>query len=164
MTNHRPKANPDDFALWQRINLIPFELSFVDNPTEPHERKRDKHIVDRLKKEAPGILAWLVRGFFEWKEQGLNPPATVQEATAEYRETEDTIGQFISERCVVNESARVKSSELYIEYHSWCEGNGHKPVWGNVFGQRMAVKFSKKPTNKGIFYSGIGIRSFDTDG
>lgn len=164
MTNHRPKANPDDFALWQRINLIPFELSFVDNPTEPHEQKRDKHIVDRLKKEAPGILAWLVRGFFEWKEQGLNPPATVQEATAEYRETEDTIGQFISERCVVNESARVKSSELYSEYHSWCEGNGHKPVWGNVFGQRMAVKFSKKPTNKGIFYSGIGIRSFDTDG
>jgi len=44
MTNHKPKANPDDFALWNRINLIPFELSFVDKPTEPHERKRDKHM------------------------------------------------------------------------------------------------------------------------
>jgi putative DNA primase/helicase len=164
MTNHKPKANADDFALWERINLIPFELSFVDKPTEPHERKRDKHIVDRLKKEAPGILAWLVRGFFEWKQQGLNPPAKVTDATAEYRETEDTIGQFIAEQCVVNESARVKASEFYKQYETWCEENGHKPVWGNTFGQRIVAKFPKKSTNKGFCYLGVGIRSFDTNG
>jgi putative DNA primase/helicase len=164
MTNHRPKANPDDFALWQRIALIPFGLSFVDNPTEPHERQRDKHIVDRLKKEAPGILARLVRGFFEWEEEGLNPPATVQDATAEYREAEDTIGQFISEQCVVNESASVKAGEFYGKYKSWCEENGHKPVWGNIFGQSMAVKFPKKDTKTGVYYSGVGIRRFDTNG
>lgn len=164
MTNHRPQANPDDFALWQRINLIPFGLSFVDNPTEPHERQRDKHIVDRLKKEAPGILAWLVRGFFEWKQQGLNPPAKVTDATAEYRETEDTIGQFISEQCVVNESARVKASELYKKYETWCEENGHKPVWGNNFGQKIVVKFPKKTTKMGVYYFGVGIRSFNTNG
>jgi putative DNA primase/helicase len=164
MTNHRPKANADDFALWQRINLIPFELSFVDNPTEPHERLRDKHIVDRLKQEASGILAWLVRGFFEWKKQGLNPPPKVTDATAEYHEAEDTIGQFISEQCVVNETASVKASEFYKKYQSWCEENGHKPVWGNTFGQRIVVRFPKKPTNKGIFYFGVGIRSFDPSG
>jgi putative DNA primase/helicase len=162
MTNYKPKANPDDFALWQRINLIPFKLSFVDNPTEPQQRQRDKDIADRLKKESSGILAWIVRGFFEWKEQGLNPPATVQEATAEYRETEDTIGQFIAEQCVVVESAKVQASELYRSYESWCAENGHKPVWGNTFGQRISAKFSKKPTKKGIFYFGIGIKSFDS--
>ena len=163
MTNHKPKANADDFALWQRINLIPFELSFVDKPTEPHERKRDKHIVDRLKKEASGILASLVRGCFEWKKQGLNPPARVTDATAEYRETEDTIGQFISEQCVVHESAKVKASELYKRYESWCEQNGHKPEWGNIFRQRIVVKFPKKNTNKGVFYLGVGIRNFGTN-
>jgi putative DNA primase/helicase len=164
MTNHKPKTNPDDFALWQRINLIPFKLSFVDTPTEPHERQRDKHIVDRLKKESPGILAWLVRGFFEWKEQGLNPPASVEEATAKYREAEDMIGQFISEQCAVNESASVKAGEFYRKYKSWCEENGHKPVWGNIFGQSMAVKFPKKDTKTGVHYFGVGIRSFDTNG
>jgi putative DNA primase/helicase len=136
----------------------------VDNPTEPHERQRDKHIVTRLKKEAPGILAWLVRGFFEWKDQGLNPPPKVTEATAEYRETEDTIGQFVSEQCKVHESAKVKAGEFYGKYQSWCEENGHKPVWGNIFGQRMIVKFPKKTTNMGVYYFGVEIRSFDTNG
>ncbi len=104
--------------------------------------------------------AWV----FEWKEQGLNPPAKVQEATAEYRDTEDTIGQFITEQCVVVESVRVKASEFYKNYQSWCEENGHKPVWGNIFGQRIAVKFPKKPTKTGVYYFGVGIRSFDTNG
>ena len=157
MTNHRPKANADDFALWQRINLIPFDLSFVDNPTEPHERKRDKHLADRLKKEAPGILAWLVRGFFEWKEQGLNPPAKVTEATAEYRETEDSIGQFIFERCVIKEAAMVKAGDLHQEYKSWCETMGFKPEWGNKFGERITAKFVKKKIKGCFSYHGIGL-------
>ncbi|MCX5888014.1 MAG: phage/plasmid primase, P4 family, partial [Deltaproteobacteria bacterium] len=161
MTNHKPEANPDDFALWLRLNLVPFELSFVDRPVAPHERQRDKHIVARLKKEAPGILAWLVRGFFEYKKQGLNPPTTVQEATADYREAEDNIALFIAERCVVKATARVKAGELYTAYKGWCEKNGYKPEWGNTFAKRVEVKFPKETNWKGSWYTGVGIGDFD---
>ncbi len=157
MTNHKPKANPDDPALWGRLHLIPFELSFVDNPTEPHHRKRNKHLADKLKKEAPGILAWFVRGFSEWKKKGLDPPPKVSDATEEYRQDQDTVGQFIAEKCKLATGFEVKSSELFKEYRQWCTDNGFNPVWGNTFGERMKAKFEWKTTMNGVFYYGIGI-------
>lgn len=71
LTNHKPKADPSDYALWQRVHLIPFTLSFVDNPTGPNERRRDPYLAERLRAEASGILAWLVRGCLAWQRDGL---------------------------------------------------------------------------------------------
>jgi len=31
LTNHKPHAPADDFAFWQRVLMIPFNISFVDN-------------------------------------------------------------------------------------------------------------------------------------
>jgi putative DNA primase/helicase len=157
MTNHKPQANPDDFALWGRIHLVPFEFSFVDNPTEPHHRQRDKHLVGKLKKEASGILAWLVRGFFEWKEKGLNPPAKVLEATEQYQQEEDTIGQFINERCILAPGMQIQASIFYQEYKKWCEDNGYKPIWGNTFANRASKRFKKDEQKRANFYLGVGL-------
>jgi putative DNA primase/helicase len=157
MTNHRPKANPDDFALWGRIHLIDFKLSFVDKPTEPHHRRRDKHLKEKLKKEASGILAWLVHGYYEWKEKGLQPPANVNKSTEQYRQHEDTVGQFIKECCIINKSVRVQASKFYQEYKKWCEENGYKPLWGNTFADRVSKKFKKKEENRANFYVGVGF-------
>jgi putative DNA primase/helicase len=97
ITNHRPKANPDDYALWGRLHIVPFDLSFVDNPdpANSQERQRDKELADKLKTEAPGILAWIVRGFDDWQKWGLDAPEKVKVATESYRQNEDTVGQFI---------------------------------------------------------------------
>ncbi len=161
MTNHKPKTNPDDLALWGRLHIIPFDLSFVDNPTKPLQRKRDKHLADKLKKEAPGILAWLVRGFFEWKKRGLDPPPKVLEATEQYRQEQDTVGQFIAEKCKLAAGMQVKSSEMFKEYRQWCDDNGFMAVWGNIFGESMKAKFAWKTTMNGVFYYGIGLLEQD---
>jgi putative DNA primase/helicase len=132
ITNSKPKADPDDYALFQRIHLIPFTLSFIDNPTEPNERQRDPYLLERLKTEAPGILAWLVRGCLEWQRQGLNPPPIVKEATEQYRSEEDDIGRFLTECCFESSEAKVQSSKLYTGYKSWCEQEGDEHSWGNI--------------------------------
>ncbi len=36
-TKHKPKANAYDSALWQRIRLMPMNLSSVDDPKADHE-------------------------------------------------------------------------------------------------------------------------------
>jgi len=84
MTNHKPGASSEDYALWERVLLIPFKLSFVDEPVKEFERKRDPQLLSKLKAEASGILAWLVRGFLSWQADGLNPPESVKIATNEY--------------------------------------------------------------------------------
>ena len=79
LTNHKPHAPADDQAFWDRVILLPFLCRFVENPKDG-EKKRDRDIQDKLKAEAPGILAWLVRGYLAWKTEGLNPPESVKQA------------------------------------------------------------------------------------
>ena len=86
LTNSKPHAPSEDYALWKRLKLLPFAVSFVDDPREPNERKADKGLVDKLKGEAPGVLAWLVRGCLEWQRRELDPPEIVQAATVEISE------------------------------------------------------------------------------
>ncbi len=94
ITNNKPHAPADDYALWQRLLLVPFTQKFVANPQGENEHPCDIHLKEKLETEAPGILAWLVRGYIEWKRDGLKPPTAVVAATEEYQRDEDTLADF----------------------------------------------------------------------
>ena len=157
LTNSKPHASAEDYAFWKRVHLIPFVLSFVNNPSKPNERQVDTKLPVKLKAEASGILAWLVRGCLAWKEEGgLNPPDIVKQATTEYHEGEDVIGRFTTDCCEFSNDAKVRSSELYNAYRDWCKDNGHKPLSSTKFGKRIGERFEKQRSN-GIHYIGIRL-------
>lgn len=156
VTNHKPHANADDYALWKRLLLIPFTQAFVDSPRAPHEHQRDAKLAETLRSEASGILAWLVRGCLEWQRVGLNPPACVTKATDDYQTEEDTLSEFIAARCLVNETAETKAAELYAAYRQWATDNGLAPMSGTAFGKRVGKKFEKQ--KRGGFMVYVGIR------
>src|SRR5690606_6458794 len=54
-TNFLPTIKSSDYALWERIHVVRFPISFVANPVRPHERKRDNQLREQLKAEASGI-------------------------------------------------------------------------------------------------------------
>jgi len=62
LTNFKPRANPDDYALWQRIYIIQFPLSFVDDPQRTTSGNVNPHLLKKLYGETSGILSWLIRG------------------------------------------------------------------------------------------------------
>jgi len=157
LTNHRPHLAADDDAIWERIFLVPFTVSFVDQPFAPHQRPRDKEISEKLKKEASGILAWLVQGCLEWQKVGLQPPPMVVAATREYRQSEDTLQDFFDDCCILAPHAQVKAGELYEAYRDWCNRNGLKPLNGKSFGQKLRARFSWKKSGT-IIYEGIGLK------
>ena len=158
ITNDKPYAPPGDYAFWSRMHLVPFNLSFVERPTKPHERIADLELPERLKAEAPGILAWLVRGCLNWQKEGLNPPETVKAATESYREENDIIGEFLNEMCVKGEGFEVKAGELYSEYVKWCEDSGHRYKNKTTFGKDITKRFDKYKAGDGRFrYIGIGL-------
>jgi len=158
ITNHKPRASADDNALWDRLILIPFMMRFVDNPQKKNERKAEKNLKEKLEKEAPGILSWLVRGCLEWQKLGLRPPENVLAATSEYRTEEDTLGEFISECCELGEGLTVRGSKLYEAYKSWTNESGEKPMNKNIFGQRMKRRFETVPPKNFVTYGGIGLK------
>jgi putative DNA primase/helicase len=158
LTNNKPKATADDYALWDRISLVPFTKSFVDNPKYADEYKADPNLPDKLKLEASGILAWLVRGCLEWQRRGLEPPEFVKMATEKYKAEEDILTMFLEECCTLGKGLKVRAGKIYKDYRYWADGLGYDP-WSNAaFGTRMTRRFEKERTNKGIFYLGVTVK------
>jgi putative DNA primase/helicase len=155
--NHKPVVRGVDLAIWRRIHLVPFLVTIM-NP--------DKKFGLRLLAELPGILAWAVRGCLEWQEQGLNPPAEVLEATAEYRREMDILSQFIEDRCVEGRQYRAEASLLYKAYREWTEAAGEYTESAKTFGQRLTERgIGADKGSKGTRYrTGIGIRETTFEG
>ena len=76
--NHKPSITGTDHGIWRRIRLIPFEVTIS-------EAERDPHLIDALKGEESGILAWLVDGCLGWQRDGLGAPEAVSQATDSFR-------------------------------------------------------------------------------
>ncbi len=158
ITNYKPHVNADDYAMRQRLLLIPFTQKFIDAPRSTNEHQRDANLSDKLRAEAGGILAWLVRGCLEFQHDGLKPPSSVCAATDEYFAEEDIVAQFITERCLVKPPAEARASELYAAYRQWADDNGLAPMTGTAFGKRMGKRFKKGTGGGGyVVYAGIGL-------
>jgi putative DNA primase/helicase len=169
LTNNKPVIPADDYAIWKRVLLVPFTLSFVENPVAHNERQRDGTLSRKLAREASGILAWLARGCMEWQKNGLKPPSSVVEATEEYRTEEDVISQFLEEMCYVDKSdpdVYVEARELRKTYNDWANANGERIMRQREFGQRMAKLFQKgkHPDNskRTTIYLGVGLLGSDS--
>ena len=162
LTNHKPKAPADDEAFWARVQLIPFQYRFLADHAmtgAPNERLADPDLDTKLAAESAGILAWLVRGCLEYQRVGIQPPAVVQAATEEYRDDEDTFGDFLGDCCVVEEHASASGSGLFSEYQTWAVLNGYSPMNKNTFGKRLKLRFSSQRTKTTIMYYGVGLRN-----
>jgi putative DNA primase/helicase len=115
--NHKPRVTDDSLGFWRRVKLIPFTRTFQGADD-------DKHLDEKLRAEAQGILAWAVRGTLEWQQRGLEPPNAVRAATDEYRTESDPLAEFMSARCVQGEQLRVTASGLYKAYAEWAKATG----------------------------------------
>jgi putative DNA primase/helicase len=114
--NHKPGLRSVDEAIRRRFNLIPFTV------TIPPE-ERDSKLGDKLQRELPGILAWIIEGCLIWQRKGLCPPRIVTDATAAYLEAEDAIAAWLEDCC---ERAEVftTSTCLFRSWSGWAAANG----------------------------------------
>jgi putative DNA primase/helicase len=116
-TNFKPKVDGSDGAVWDRIRLIPFRVSFDGD-------REDKDLGAKLTAEAEGILAWLVEGCLEWQEDGLGGCDVVDQATAAYRTENDVVARFVAECCDLGEERRVLRKTLREELAAFCVESG----------------------------------------
>jgi len=163
LTNNQPKIDGNDKAIWARVLLIPFDLTFVPEPSTPNERKRDKYLKDKLLEEKSGILAWLYQGYQEWKRVGLAPPDSIKAATSKYREDNSTLRQFLTDCCIVAPGVRVKPSDLYAKYEDFCSENGLEQDRKQPFFNEISSLFKKERTYSGRWYIGIGLKAEHDD-
>jgi putative DNA primase/helicase len=135
--NHKPAIRNVDEVMKRRLHLIPFTVTIP-------LAKRDGRLSEKLLAERDGILAWAVADCLDWQRIGLQPPACVVSATEEYFETEDALGQWIDERCLLVKTHRVGISELFADWREWAERAGEYVGSVKRFSEMMATrKFEK---------------------
>ncbi|MHB8234313.1 MAG: DNA primase family protein [Solirubrobacteraceae bacterium] len=145
VTNHRPRVDGADEALWRRLRLVPF--------TESFEGRQDRGLADTLEHELPGILNWALRGCLDWQRDGLGDAAAAQSATTEYRQDEDVLGAFLDERCTLDGEA--DRTELRDAYTAYCQEIGETPLAANVLGRQLARRGISKNKRKGLY---VGVK------
>lgn len=152
--NHKPIIKGDDFALWRRVRLVPFEV------TVPEE-EQDRDLPEKLRAELPGILNWAIEGCLEWQRAGLRPPAKVLAATEAYRTDMDVMQQFFDERCTITPAATVGATELYTAYKIWAEDNTGWCLSQTKFSRKLRDRGFAKEKTPWIRYRGIGLLKED---
>lgn len=128
--NHRPAISGTDHGIWRRVALIMFDVQI---PPE----QRDRNLPIKLMAEAPGILAWAVRGCQAYLEEGLKMPDSIVAAVESYHDESDQLGRFIFERTITASGDYVTVRNFYTAYKTWCEKIGEKPTSEKKMSQRM---------------------------
>lgn len=153
-TNHKPIVYGTDEAIWRRIKLIPFLYTVPED-------KRDPELLDKLLQEKDGILAWAVQGTLIYRQEGLNVPPEVSQATREYRAEMDVLADFLEECCEIAPQYEVPLRQVYEAYKQWAEENGEKVLSQRVFSQRLTergIANRRRGTGGKVLIEGLRLR------
>lgn len=170
-TNHRPVVGAADAGIWRRLKLLGFPYRYVEpDSARPGDRIRDNRLRARLEQpeQRTAMLAWLVAGAVEWYAHGLGTCSAVESATDEWQRSQDTLARFISERLHLDPTLAISGSQLYAEYTSWCEREGHYKKSNTKFaddfyGHRLiAGGVMRRRTAAGVEYVGVGFSTRST--
>jgi putative DNA primase/helicase len=151
--NHKPGLSGVDEAIRRRLHLIPFSV------TIPPE-ERDTKLVEKLREERHGILGWMIEGCLEWQRDGLNPPAVVLDATAEYLRDQDAIHRWIDGECETGAQFKAGSSELFVAWQRWAINSEEPPGSQKDFVMELKNRgFREYRTNKSRGLCGLRLLS-----
>ena len=132
-TNHLFEINSLDDGTWRRIKICNFESKFVDNPSEDpkdKEFKVDRKIDEKFKRWVPILTAMLVEKLFETNGM-VTPCKAVMASTMKYKDNQDNIGEFVKQRIIKMEGAKIKKRDVLAEFQEWyAENESGKPPSG----------------------------------
>jgi putative DNA primase/helicase len=133
LANHNPILQIDP-AVVGRLQLVPFNKSFIDHP--------NTKLKDQLVQEYPSILRWLIDGCLSWQRTGLRPPSVVTAFTQKYLQGADLFEQWASEEHgnMKDRNAFAPTIFLWDNYRAFCERTGEKAGTRTTFHNDLEKK------------------------
>lgn len=145
-SNHKPKIQLSDNSMWRRNKAVPFYAKFSNDSTNANDAgvtaSANLGLLEELMEEAPQILRLLVEKCHEFMRDGIRDvPQAVTDCIKEYKESYDTVGQFVKEYCVRTDSKTViETTEVYTAFKRWAMDHlgQTKPMQRKGFLESMA--------------------------
>jgi putative DNA primase/helicase len=154
--NHKPRLSSVDEAMRRRMLVVPFTVKIPPD-------ERDRELPEKLwTTERHAILRWCIDGCLEWQSTGLSPPARVLDATRDYFDSQDTLGEWLSE-CTEDRGplAFTRASSLFTSWKTWCEERNHRPGSIKTFSEGLSdrglVHKRERTGHRG--FAGIELRA-----
>jgi putative DNA primase/helicase len=113
LCNGRPALDAYDEALKHRSKLIPFDRVVP-------AKDRDPNLEVKIKREAPGILNWLLVGTKTHYRHSICVPQKVSAATMQYLYDNDSVHSFLKDGTTKGPDASVPAAEIYDAYIQYC--------------------------------------------
>ncbi len=117
MTQNLPKIDERTDAIWDRVHRVEWNYRVTKG-------EQDTHLLDKLRAEWPGILAWAVHGCLKWQRDGiLRPTEEIITATKSYRRRENPVKEFLDECCRRRKGEFVTNKKIWEHYGWWMKDN-----------------------------------------
>ncbi len=111
-SNNCPKAE-DTYAFRRRMILMPFTQTIT-------EAEMDNELIDKLRRELPGILAWALEAFPALvARRAFTESPMCRQALHDYMAQADSVKLFVSEMCQKSDTP-VRGADLYYHYKDYC--------------------------------------------
>ncbi len=128
-SNHAIDINLNDKAMYNRLILFPFELSFVQEPKEPYERKGDNLLYEKLMKNKEGVLKFIVDcSMYYHKNKDMPIPKIIDEAKEKYNKKVNIYMDFIDNNIELtgDEKDTISRLDLLERYKEYTRNFGIK--------------------------------------
>jgi P4 family phage/plasmid primase-like protien len=184
-SNEFMEIKSQDHGTWRRIRVVDFLSMFVDNPVDgdkhkPYQFKLDRDIKDKFELWKECFAALLIKKAFETN--GLvHDCDTVMKSSNSYRQSQDYIAEFISDKIIDMPNGKVTKQELTQEFNAWYQntyGNRGGPSIKDVqaymdkrFGRfdihkcwmNIAINYNRNPVIVGSSSSSNNDEDYDED-
>ena len=164
-TNHLPEIYDPTIFSGDKLWVIPFNRHFT-------QEEQDKGLKRRLISpyNLSGIFNWCIEGLQDYLIEGLCIPQSIKDATKDYGDSVDKIGNFIQDCLIYDTDKYSDGSVVYNHYQSWCKANGYAATSNRTFYQDLKDKGiiidsgrinGKKTRNRLNYYVLINPLEFD---
>lgn len=116
-SNEYPKTYDVSGAL-RRFVFIPFAV----RPKDP-----DPALPELLTADTGAVIDWLVAGYKEYRERGLEVPKASTDVSQRFHRTSDTVAHFVSSWMTPAEGCETPVEGVYSSYRRFCELLGYTP-------------------------------------
>lgn len=154
-TNNLPHIKASDHGMTKRLKVYKFPHTFVEGID------MDTTLEERLKDNKPGVIKYLLYCVEQFINNDRKPfySENVIKNSEYYKETNDTIQDFIDEYLVLDESSQTKKADINKAYGKWCDYNSYQRYSAEWLREELSKKGIRCIKNSTWYYVGVKIKT-----
>jgi len=130
LSNELPRFGDASGAIANRFVVLAMHRSFLG--------EENTHLTEELTAEFAGILSWSLDGLDRLTGQGkFTEPKSSTDSILALQDLVSPVAAFVRDRCEVGIGNDIVIADLFAEWKTWCEDNGHKPGSVQSFGRDL---------------------------